>query len=276
MDTNTTPRNGTILRLENVSKTFGKGDSKVEALKNVNLEVHPGELMALVGPSGSGKSTLLSIAGALLSPTEGNIYLNGKDISGVDKAGRTDLRLDNIGFIFQTSNLVSFLRGRDQLMLIAELRGTDKDKAEKVADDLLDSLGMKKRGKHYPEEMSGGERQRIAIARALMNEPDLILADEPTASLDSTRARQVVELLGEQVHSRQKAGVLVTHDERLLDLCDRVVRIADGELAQDEKVTEGQAPIDPETGERPGSTESKPEQKRDRGWIGQIMDKVNS
>lgn len=220
----------TVLHLEGVTKTFGSGESRVDALKGIDLEVRAGELLALVGPSGSGKSTMLSIAGALLSPSEGMIALDGQDISKLSDAERTRLRLNKIGFIFQGANLVSFLRGRDQLLFISRLLGQPDAEAKAHADRLLEGLGMSHRANAYPEQMSGGERQRIAIGRALMNNPELILADEPTASLDSQRGRQVVHLLAEEVHTRQKAGILVTHDERLIDLCDRVVRIHDGKL----------------------------------------------
>lgn len=219
-----------ILSLKDVSKTYGKGESAVKALEHASLDVHPGELVALVGPSGSGKSTLLSIAGALLSPTDGSITLGDDDISSLSESQLTDLRLRRIGFIFQGANLVSFLTGRDQLMYLAELMNEDKAAAGDRADHLLEELGMAKRATHVPSELSGGERQRIAIARALMNEPELVLADEPTASLDSTRGRQVVELLAAEIHRRDTGGILVTHDERLIDVCDRIVRIEDGVL----------------------------------------------
>jgi putative ABC transport system ATP-binding protein len=255
-----------ILQLDNISKTFGKGEAEVKALKNINLEVNAGELLALVGPSGSGKSTLLSIAGALLSPTDGKIYLDGDDITDIGDAERTQLRLNRMGFIFQGSNLVSFLSGRDQLLFLARMMGSKNGEAEKRADWLLESLGMEKRGNHYPEEMSGGERQRIAIGRALMNGPDLILADEPTASLDSQRGRQVVQLLADQVHDSEKAGILVTHDERLIDLCDRVVRIHDGELDEIEDIEAQQGHI------HDGSSSSNGEvEQQDKGLIGRLL-----
>lgn len=233
----------TVLHLDNISKTFGTGEARVEALKGIDLEVRAGELVALVGPSGSGKSTMLSIAGALLSPTEGTIALDGQDISRLSDAQRTQLRLRKIGFIFQGSNLVTFLRGRDQLLFIARLLGIPEGEAREHADHLLDGLGMMHRVNAYPEQMSGGERQRIAIGRALMNNPELILADEPTASLDSHRGRQVVQLLAEEVHTREKAGILVTHDERLIDLCDRVVRIHDGKLDEDQGAEAVREPV---------------------------------
>lgn len=223
----------TVLELNDISKQFGSGESRVDAVKNVSLTITPGEIVALLGPSGSGKSTLLSIAGALLSPTSGEMRLDGKDVANLSEAERTKLRLERIGFIFQGSNLVSYLTGREQLMFLADLNGMPKKEAEKRADELLESLDMTKRADNYPEELSGGERQRIAIARSLMNNPRIILADEPTASLDSARGRQVVEMLGSEVRGSERAAILVTHDERLIDLCDRVLRIRDGELVVD-------------------------------------------
>ena len=222
-----------ILTLNEVSRHFGSGESRVDALKKTQIEVNAGEMVALIGPSGSGKSTLLSIAGALLRPSEGDVHLGGTNISTLKGNTRTRLRLEKIGFIFQASNLVSYLTGAEQVQLIGKLLGLPAKETAKRADKLLEELGMDKRGGHYPEQMSGGERQRIAIARALMNEPDLILADEPTASLDSQRGRQVVELLADEVHRRNTAGILVTHDERLIDVCDRVLRITDGDVHEE-------------------------------------------
>ena len=222
-----------ILTLNDVSRHFGSGESRVDALKKTQVEVHAGELVALIGPSGSGKSTLLSIAGALLRPSEGNVHLGGTDISSLKGSSRTRLRLEKIGFIFQASNLVSYLTGSEQVQLIGKLLGLSAKETATRADKLLEELGMDKRAGHYPEQMSGGERQRIAIARSLMNEPSLILADEPTASLDSQRGQQVVELLANEVHRRNAAAILVTHDERLLDKVDRVLRIADGKVSEE-------------------------------------------
>ncbi len=225
--------NESVLELSGIQRVFGEGESRVEALTDIDLSVGAGELVALVGPSGSGKSTLLSIAGALLSPTAGTARLDGVDIGDAAERERADLRLRKIGFIFQGSNLVSYLTGREQLLFLGHLIGLPKEAARQRADRLLDELGMTGRADHYPEAMSGGQRQRIAIARALMNDPRIVLADEPTASLDSARGRRVVEMLANEVHERDKAGILVTHDERLIDLCDRVVRIADGRLERD-------------------------------------------
>lgn len=222
-----------ILSLKEVGRVYGEGEARVQALSNATFDVHEGELVALIGPSGSGKSTLLSIAGALLQPSHGEVTLSGDNIGNLGNADRTKLRLERIGFIFQASNLVSFLTGREQAQFIGRLLGLTDEETEQRGSRLLDELGMAKRADHYPEQMSGGERQRIAIARALMNEPKLILADEPTASLDGERGRQVVELLASEVHQRNTAGILVTHDERLLDACDRVLRITDGEVREE-------------------------------------------
>ncbi|MGE7187060.1 ABC transporter ATP-binding protein [Peribacillus sp. NPDC006672] len=221
---------GDKLIFENVSKVYGEGENKVTALDHISLNVGAGEFVAIVGPSGSGKSTFLSIAGALLSPSKGRLLLNGEDITSLSPKELTRVRLEKIGFVFQSSNLVPYLTVRDQLLLIAELIGKRNKKAVKKADELLSHLGLGHRADHLPEAMSGGERQRVAIARSLMNDPEIILADEPTASLDSKRGRDVVEMLALEVKSRNKAAIMVTHDERMLDLCDRVVNITDGKV----------------------------------------------
>ncbi|WP_350301075.1 ABC transporter ATP-binding protein [Peribacillus frigoritolerans] len=221
---------GDKLLFENVSKIYGEGVNKVIALDNISLNVRAGEFVAIVGPSGSGKSTFLSIAGALLSPSKGRLLLNGGDITTLSPKELTRVRLEKIGFVFQSSNLVPYLSVRDQLLLLSELIGKRDKKTVKKADELLSHLGLGHRADHLPEALSGGERQRVAIARSLMNDPEIILADEPTASLDSKRGRDVVEMLAHEVKSRNKAAIMVTHDERMLDLCDRVVNITDGKV----------------------------------------------
>ncbi|MFE4351791.1 ABC transporter ATP-binding protein [Peribacillus butanolivorans] len=221
---------GDKLLFENVSKIYGEGDNRVTALDNISLNVRAGEFVAIVGPSGSGKSTFLSIAGALLSPSKGRLLLNNEDITSLSSKELTRVRLEKIGFVFQSSNLVPYLTVRDQLLLISELIGKRDKKTVKKADELLSHLGLGHRADHLPEALSGGERQRVAIARSLMNDPEIILADEPTASLDSKRGRDVVEMLAHEVKSRNKAAIMVTHDERMLDLCDRVVNITDGKV----------------------------------------------
>ncbi|MNW39299.1 putative hemin import ATP-binding protein HrtA [compost metagenome] len=221
----------TQLRLDNVSKIYGGEDTSVKVLKDISLEVKAGEFVAIVGPSGSGKSTFLSIAGALLSPTNGTVAIGGQEISRLSSQQLTDIRLQKIGFIFQSANLIPYLTVRDQLILIGELAGMKKSHSKKKATELLSRLGLGHRLHHYPESLSGGERQRVAIARAWMNDPEIILADEPTASLDSERGRDVVHMLADEVKSRGKAAVMVTHDHRMLDLCDRVVHMEDGKLS---------------------------------------------
>lgn len=220
------------LQLENITKSFGDGDSSIQVLKNVNLNVNAGEFVALVGPSGSGKSTFLSIAGALLAPSSGKIRIGGQDISNYSEKQLNDIRLRKIGFVFQSANLIPYLTVKDQLLLIAELSGKKGHEVSKKADELLQRLGLSHRAKSYPEHLSGGERQRVAIARAWMNDPEILLADEPTASLDSERGRKVVEMLSQEVKLRNKAAVMVTHDLRMLDLCDRVVYMEDGVLTE--------------------------------------------
>lgn len=220
------------LIFDHVSKEFGDGDTSVKVLDEVSLSVKAGEFVAVVGPSGSGKSTFLSIAGALLSPTSGRILIGGQEINQLSDKQMNAVRLDRIGFIFQSSNLIPYLTVRDQLLLIPKLSGKAKRDSEKRADDLLERLGLSHRKHHYPESLSGGERQRVAIARAWMNDPEIILADEPTASLDSERGRTVVQMLADEVKLRQKAAVMVTHDHRMLDLCDRIVYIEDGKLSE--------------------------------------------
>lgn len=220
------------LLMEQVSKIYGDGDRSVRVLNQVSLKVKAGEFVAIVGPSGAGKSTFLSVAGALLTPTSGLIAIDGEEISGLKEAEQHRIRLEKIGFIFQSANLIPYLTVRDQLLLISELAGLPKAVARMKANQLLERLGLSHRSHAYPESLSGGERQRAAIARAWMNDPELILADEPTASLDSERGRDVVQMLAEEVKLRGKAAVMVTHDLRMLDLCDRVVHIEDGRLKE--------------------------------------------
>jgi putative ABC transport system ATP-binding protein len=220
------------LVLDNVSKVYGDGDSSVKVLDGISLEVKAGEFVAVVGPSGSGKSTFLSIAGALLSPSSGRILIDNEEINNLPPSKLNKVRLEKIGFVFQASNLIPYLTVKDQLMLIAELAGHRNKQAEKRADELLERLGLAHRKNNYPEKLSGGERQRVAIARAWMNDPEVIFADEPTASLDSERGRLVVQMIADEVKKSNKAAIMVTHDKRMLDLCDRIVYIEDGKLSE--------------------------------------------
>ncbi|EAC4181762.1 ABC transporter ATP-binding protein [Listeria monocytogenes] len=218
------------LMMKNISKNYQDGEQVIEVLKNVSLEVAQGEFVAIVGPSGAGKSTFLSIAGALLSPTEGEFAIGGKVLNDLTSKELTKVRLDKVGFIFQGANLIPYLNVRDQLLVIAGLSGEKGRGAKEKADELLKELGLTARENNYPESLSGGEKQRVAIARALMNDPDIILADEPTASLDANRGHKVVQMIADEVKRKNKAAIMVTHDERVLDLVDRVIRIEDGYL----------------------------------------------
>ncbi|MBC1561023.1 ABC transporter ATP-binding protein [Listeria booriae] len=218
------------LIMQNISKNYQDGEQIVEVLKNVSLEVKQGEFVAIVGPSGAGKSTFLSIAGALLTPTSGEITIGGQALSSLSTKALTRVRLEKVGFIFQGANLIPYLNVKDQLLVIAELAGHRNGEAKQRATQLLEELGLSHRASQYPEKLSGGEKQRVAIARAMMNNPDVILADEPTASLDAERGYSVVQMIAQEVKRNNKAAIMVTHDERILDLVDRVVRIEDGQL----------------------------------------------
>lgn len=220
-----------IMKFENVKKTFEDGSETIEALKSTSFSVNAGELVAIIGPSGSGKSTLLTMMGGLQRPSGGTITFNDKNLSSMDEKNRNKLRFDEIGFILQASNLVPFLTIEEQFKLVDKFakRPYDKDRAEK----LMKEMDIFKRKDLYPGDLSGGERQRAAICRALYPNPKLLLADEPTASLDSEKAMQVVELLKEQTKDSDRSTVMVTHDNRLLEYCDKVYRIVDGEMTQE-------------------------------------------
>lgn len=220
----------TGLVLNNVTKSFKEGDSTVNALKNVSLTVAPGDFIAIIGPSGSGKSTLLSIAGALLQPTKGEVLVNGTNIGNMKEKELSAFRLTDIGFILQTSNLIPYLNVLDQLLLVCKMKGKVTAKEKTFAKELLNDLGIGTKLSKFPNELSGGERQRVAIARAFVNNSNIILADEPTASLDSNRAFEVVKQIRKEVKERNKAAVMVTHDERMLEFCDKVYRMEDGVL----------------------------------------------
>ncbi|WP_223701684.1 ABC transporter ATP-binding protein [Sutcliffiella deserti] len=219
-----------ILKVEHVTKTFMDGDTQISVLKDISFEIKKGEFVAIVGPSGSGKSTLLSIIGALLSPTSGMIEINKEQISSYNSAELKNVRLNKIGFIFQSANLIPFLKVKDQLLLVSEIGKIRNKQNKEKAVKLLEDLGLTHRVNSHVAQLSGGEKQRVAIARAFMNNPDIILADEPTASLDYTRGKQVVEMLLKEVKGKNKGAIMVTHDERMLELCDRVLHIEDGKI----------------------------------------------
>ena len=222
---------GKGLRMIDVSKFYDEGTERIAALNRVSVSVKPGEFVAVVGPSGSGKSTFLSVAGALLKPSEGEVHVNGKLISSLPDKQLSEIRLREVGFILQASNLVPYLNVLDQLLLVRKMSGGVRAEDRAFAIRLLEELGLGGKLNSYPEQLSGGEKQRTAIARALVNDPSLILADEPTASLDTKRAHEVVSLIAHEVKSRGKAAIMVTHDERLLSYCDKVYRMEDGRLS---------------------------------------------
>ncbi|EGD48079.1 ABC transporter related protein [Ruminiclostridium papyrosolvens DSM 2782] len=212
------------IQLKNISKAYQDGEQNKIVLNNISLDVRPGEFVAIVGPSGSGKSTLLSIAGALLSADKGDIIIGNQTI--LEKKQWNEFRRRRVGFIFQNHQLLPYLKVYDQLFLNTKKTSEKKTLAEEILNE-LELIDMKKR---YPEGLSGGEKQRVAIARAFMNEPDVILADEPTASLDKIRGRAVIELIAKEVKKRKKAAIMVTHDERILDLVDTIYQLEDGVL----------------------------------------------
>lgn len=215
------------IEITNVKKSFIDGDTTIEALKETNFSVERGEFVAIIGPSGSGKSTFLTIVGGLQTPTEGEVRINDLTFSGKKEKERAKLRFNEIGFILQASNLVPFLTVRKQLQLVDKVA---KQKENKKGIDLLKQLEIEKLSNKYPEELSGGERQRVAIARALYNDPTIILADEPTASLDTEKAYEVVKILAKEAKEKNKAIIMVTHDLRLVTYCDRVYTMDDGVL----------------------------------------------
>lgn len=221
-----------IMKFDNVYKTFEDNGEKIEAFKKASFTLNSGELVAIVGPSGSGKSTLLTMMGGLQRPTSGQITFNGKNLSDMDEKQRNKLRFDEIGFILQASNLVPYLTIEEQFQLVDKFakRKRNKEKSDKI----LDKMGILKRKNQYPGDISGGERQRAAIARALYTEPKLLLADEPTASLDSKKAIEVMKLLRDITNETDRTTVIVTHDTRLLEYCDRTFEVVDGVLTEKE------------------------------------------
>ena len=225
-----------LVRLENISKHFGEGETRVDALRDVSLEVYPRQVIALLGPSGSGKTTLLNIIGCILDPSSGSMELDGELVVQDGRWQRGDLRrlrLEKIGFIFQVHNLLPFLNATDNVAIVLQLAGVDGANARARAVDLLDYLEVGHRKNAMPATLSGGEAQRVAIARALANQPRIILADEPTAALDSKRALIVMDLLRKLAVERDAAIVAVTHDEKIFDRFDHIFQLRDGKLDGD-------------------------------------------
>ncbi|WP_203362116.1 ABC transporter ATP-binding protein [Bacillus sp. REN10] len=220
------------LVLENISKSFQDGDSTIDIVKGLSFQAKAGQFTAVIGPSGSGKSTFLSIAGALLSPDSGHIYINNKDITHFTDKEKAQTRLADIGYIFQSSNLVPYLTVKEQLKIVLQMADKKSSQQNEYMEELLSSVGLFSRINHYPHQLSGGEKQRVAIARAFANDPAIILADEPTASLDPNRSVDIATLIAKQAKEKNKAAVMVTHDEAILPLCDEIYRMENGKLVK--------------------------------------------
>lgn len=222
-----------ILVMNQITKKFGKQNTEVTALKELDFRIQEGEFVSIIGPSGSGKSTFLTIAGGLQNPTTGELFINQVNFSHLKEKQRAKLRFKEIGFILQSSNLIPFLTVKEQFYLVDKVAGRPKNKA--AVEELLASLDILALEDKYPRDLSGGERQRAAIGRALFNQPSLILADEPTASLDTEHAYEVVKLLVKEAHEKKKATIMVTHDARMIEWSDRVFRMEDGQLKEEKR-----------------------------------------
>lgn len=222
------------LNINGLTKSFGNGDIETQVLKEIDIEVNESELVILKGASGSGKTTLLSIIGGLLSRSGGEVSLNGENYLDIDDKALTAMRLKEIGFIFQSSHLIPFMKVIDQLVFVGEQAGMSTKDAAVRAESLLKEIGLGHRLKSYPNVLSGGEKQRVAIMRAWMNHPKMILADEPTASLDATRATEVMEMIRNNIKHNQTIGLMITHDERLFDYADRIYTLDDGYIVGNE------------------------------------------
>jgi putative ABC transport system ATP-binding protein len=224
--------NNKTLQISRVSKRYGTGTTEITAVHDVSLSVSPGEIVLIMGPSGSGKTTLLSMLGALLKPTEGTIELNGITISALAENRLPDIRLREFGFVFQDFNLLSALTALENVAIVAELAGAKSGTARRKAASLLTDLGLSERLNFLPEKLSGGEKQRVAIARALVNDPALILADEPTANLDSKIGHEIMRLLRRIAKEQGRSVIIVSHDQRIKDIADRVLWLEDGEFKE--------------------------------------------
>jgi len=218
------------LEVKSVVKTFAGDSGPIYAVNDVSFSVQPGEFVALVGPSGSGKTTMLSVLAALLSPTSGQVLIDGVDLAQMNEAERVALRREKIGFTFQANNLIPYLSARENVEFMLRLNSRFDRVGRVRAEELLARLGLVDRLSNLPSQMSGGQQQRVAIARALIHNPTLVLADEPTASLDTERAFQVVQTFAALIHENQRAGIMVTHDLRMCQYVDRVLQMRDGKL----------------------------------------------
>ena len=219
-----------VIELKNISKSYGQGNAKVDALKDVNFEAKEGEVVLIEGPSGAGKSTFLTIAGALQKPTSGEVFIGGKDVTNYSPKQADALRLDKRGFVLQAYNLVPYLTVKEQFILVDKVKKSGNMSKDRL-DNLLNELGIMQLINKYPKELSGGQQQRVAIARALYADPAIILADEPTASLDSEKVEEVGKLFKSLAKQKEKAIILVTHDLRLNKYSDKIYEMLDGRLS---------------------------------------------
>lgn len=221
-----------MFEVKDICKEFGEGDTLVKAVSHANLKISNGEIVFIMGPSGSGKTTLLSMMGLLLTPTRGEIYLDGEKVSSLPQKTMAKVRLNKIGFVFQNFQLISSLTVLENVQLVLTLAGKKGPSARKKSIEILTHLGLERRLNHFPHKLSGGEKQRVAIARALVNDPSIILADEPTANLDSHNGHLVAELLQNIVKETQKCLLVVTHDPRITWIAERTYIMEDGILRE--------------------------------------------
>jgi putative ABC transport system ATP-binding protein len=220
-----------VLEAQSVTKTYQVDSSIIKAVDAVSIQICPGEFVALVGPSGSGKTTMLALLAGLLSPSEGSIRIGDQDLSTMNESRRTRFRREKVGFTFQDNNLVPYLTVKENVELMLKLNRQYNRDSKKHAAELLEQLGLGDRLNNLPSQLSGGQQQRVAIARALVHRPRIVLADEPTASLDTQRALQVVKTFADQIHAQNLAGIMVTHDLRMCQFVDKVIQMRDGKVA---------------------------------------------
>lgn len=226
-----------ILRVENLTKIYGKGNTAVKALDNVSLSVEKGEFVAIIGPSGSGKSTLLHMLGGVDTPTSGKVYINGTDIYNLNETNLAIFRRRQIGLIYQFYNLIPVLNVKENILLPLLLDGRKEDRNH--LNNLLGTLGLTDRVNHLPNQLSGGQQQRVSIGRALVNNPALVLADEPTGNLDSKNSSEIVELLKYYNRTYNQTLIIITHDERIAIQANRIISIQDGKIEKDERLGRG-------------------------------------
>jgi putative ABC transport system ATP-binding protein len=220
------------IAVRQLTKTYSEGEARVTALRGVDLDVHPGEIVMLMGPSGSGKTTLLSIMGCILTATTGSVQVAGREVVGLNQKQLPSIRLEHIGFVFQGFNLFPTLTAGENVELMLDLKSIRGAAAKNRSQELLEQVGLGEKYNSFPNDLSGGQKQRVAIARALAGDPQIILADEPTAALDSQTGRTVMQMMKDLTHKRDRAVVIVTHDPRVAEFADRTIHIEDGLVAK--------------------------------------------